>query len=223
MADENDQKDGGTPEPKTYSEDEMAAAVAAAKKEGASESYGHFQSIADKRIAEAENRNVELTKTISDMKEEHLKTLSPEDRRDAMIEELYKERHGVQPSSQPPDKSTVNDAPPAASGNTEDEMRKTIGTALESMGLDPSKVSWGDGKDSQADLKIFLGSVVDQVKAGQSDDKGSEGDKNQEKPGGENNVDTSRGAGGVTDFNTVKPQDLIASEPWKPIRGMIEE
>lgn len=225
----DDEKDGANAEPRTYSEEEMTEAIVGAKKEGATDSYSHFQSIADKQVADAktagDTQASELNKTIDTLRAAHLETLSPEERTAAMIEELYKDRGGAPASAPAPDKSTVKDAP--AGSGSEDDMRKAIGTAIDGMGLDSSKINWGDGKDGAADIKTFLGSVVDQVKAGQSGD-GKDGgskdgdDANKGKPG-ENNVDTSRGAGGSLDLTKTDPIDIITrSGKWEPVRGMVE-
>lgn len=217
-----DEKDGGTPEPKTYSEEEMTAAITGAKKEGASDSYSHFQSVADKQVADAKStgsaRESELTETIRTLKAAHLETLSPEERQTAMIEELYKDRVGDKPSAPAPDSPAAKDAP-AASGN-EDDMRKAIGTALESYGLDPGKVNWGDGKNGAADLKSFIGSVVDQVKAEKGGDEKDDDSDDGKKS--ENNVDITRGAGKATDVTQVDPLELVTSDKWEPVRGVME-
>jgi len=222
-----DQNDGGTPDPKTYSEEEMATAIAGAKKEGATESYTHFQSVADKEIAKERTsrgvRESELTKTIETLKADVISNLPESERLGAMVEEMYKDRHGEKSSSQEPDKESTKDQEFDQAGYAK-EMQEAIGTALEGLGLDPKKVNWGDGQNSADAMKTFLASVVDQAKDskddpdpdGKNDDKG--GDKK-----GSNNVDTSRGAGNAHDILQTDPKELITSEKWEPIRGMIEE
>ncbi len=229
MAD--DEKDGGTSDPKTYSEDEMAAAIAGAKKEGSTESWTHFQGVADKQIATAKfdgtAREAELTKTINSMKADHIQSLPEDQRQAAMVEEMYKDRGGANSSSQAPDNKTTVIESKVSSGDVEKQMRETIGVNLKELGLDPGKIDWGDGKNSEDSLKIFLASVVAQVKAETSGGNGDKsGDKNDsDTKSGENNVDTSRAAGSVHDVYTISPKEVMASggKKWEPIRGMSEE
>lgn len=228
-----EEKDGGTPDPKTYSEEEVATLKEEAKKEGASGSWSHFQSEADKQIAAFKNegsaREAELTKTINSMKATQIETLPVEERTRAMVEELYKDRVGASQSSAPaPDSKATNDASEVSTEDYSKQMQKNIGSALTDMGLDPDKINWGEGQDGQAALKTFLGSVVDQVKAGQSGSGSDAGDgdkkDNPDAKPGENNVDISRGAGKTLDVFSAKPQEIMALDgAWKPIRGMIEE
>ncbi len=222
-----DDQDGGTPEPKTYSEDEVKVLVEAAGKEGSTKSWNHFQGVADKQIAQAKSegtvREAELTSTINTMKAAHIESLPEDQRTAAMVEELYKDRAGAISSAPAPDsKATVKESS-VSDGDYEKQMRATIGTNLKELGLDPDKVDWGDGKDSSESLKTFLASVVAQVKAEKS---GNDGDKKDDSAGtkaGENNVDTSRGAGNVLDINQAKPIDLVTANKWEPIRGVMEE
>ena len=221
------EKDGENTDPKSYSEDEVKALVDAANKKGASESWGHFQGVADKQIAEAKNvgsaREAELTSTINSMKADHISSLPEEQRTAAMVEELYKDRQGAKSSSTAPDsKATVKESE-ALNGDYEKQMRETIGGHLKGMGLDPDKINWGEGKTGDESLKTFLASVVDQVKAGQSGDGDTKTKEDPDTKKSENNVDTSRGAGKSVDINQVSPLELVASQKWEPIRGMMEE
>lgn len=220
--------DGGTPEPKSYSEDEVKALVDAANKEGSAKSWTHFQGVADKQIAEAKTvgtaREAELTGTIDSMKAAHIAGLPEEQRTAAMVEELYKDKVGGKSSTSAPDSKTTVKESGVNSGDYEKQMRATIGGHLKEMGLDPDKVNWGDGKSGDESLKTFLGSVVEQVKAGKSADDNSDEKKNDsDAKKGENNVDTGRGAGKSVDINQVDPLALVSSQKWEPIRGMMEE
>ncbi|KKN77071.1 hypothetical protein LCGC14_0364100 [marine sediment metagenome] len=222
------EEDGGTPEPKTFSEDQVAELVAVGKKEGASESWRHFQSEADKQISAAKNegstREAELAKTIDTMKAAQIETLPVEERTRAMVEELYKDRGGVKSSSPAPDSKATNDSPGVSNEEAEKQVRETIGNHLKEMGLDPSKVNWGTSLDGNENLKALLGSIVDQAKAGQSS-AGDDANKDDDKSGksGQNNVDTSRGAGTSRDITQMKPIDLMTSGgKWEAIRGMEE-
>ncbi len=218
-------KDGGTPDPKTYSEEEMAAAIDGAKKEGATESYTHFQSVADKEISKARNESVahssELTKTIETLKADAISNLPESERMGAMVEELYKERHGEQSSSQSPDSKTTKDDSKFDQAGYQEDMQKSIGTAIESLGLDPKKLDWGTGQSGTDAMKTFLSSVVLQVKNQGKDDDAKDDDKDGDKKG-DNKVDTSRGAGNVKDILEIDPKELITSDKWEPIRGVVE-
>ena len=221
-------EDGENTEPKTYSEDEMTEAISKSEKEGAAKSWSHFQSIADKEIAkeraEHGTRESELTKTIDTMKADAIGNLPESERLGAMVEELYKDRHGEKSSSPAPDSKSTSDTEVDQASYAK-EMQEQIGGALKELGLDPTKVNWGDGKDGKESLKTFLGSVVEQVR-GQDKDSADD-DEKDEKSGdaksGESKVDTSRGAGSVSDVTQVKPIDLVTSDGWKPIRGGMEE
>ena len=224
------EKDGENTEPKSYSEDEVKALTEAANKKGASESWSHFQGVADKQINEAKNeggvREAELTKTIEAMKAEHISSLPEEQRTAAMVEELYKDRAGAKTSAPAPDSKPTVKEPDA--GDYEKQMRETIGGHLKEQGLDLDKINWGDGKNGDESLKTFLGSVVEQAKAQAKAEQSSDGDsKTKDDPDetkkGENNVDTSRGVGNTQDVLTTSPIALATSQKWEPIRGMMEE
>lgn len=223
-------KDGGTSDPKTYSEDEVKtlveAATETANKEGATKSWSHFQGVADKQISDAKNegtaREAELTNTINTMKAAHIESLPESERTAAMVEELYKDRAGVnKPSAPAPDSKTTVKESQVSNGDYEKQMQATIGGHLKELGLDPAKVSWGEGLSGDESLKTFLASVVAQAKAEKSG--GEEKKEDPDAKTGENNVDTSRGAGNSVDINTISPQALMAQDgAWKPIRGMEE-
>ena len=222
---DGEDKDGGTTDAKTFSQEEYDAAIATATKTGATESYTHFQGVADRQIAEAKNAGVaresELMKSIETMKSEAISHLPEGEQLGAMVKELYKDREGAKSSSPAPD-SKLTDKPDVSAADQEKAMRDTIGGHLKEFGVDASKISWGDGKSGDDALKVFLGSLVDEVKAnsGTKDDNSKSDDsKNESK--GENNVDTSRGAGSHTDINSISPQSLMESNgKWEPIRGM---
>ena len=219
--------DGENTDAKSYSEDEVKALTEAANKKGASESWSHFQGVADKQINEAKNeggvREAELTKTIEAMKADHISSLPEDQRTAAMVEELYKDRVGAKTSAPAPDSKATNKES-GANEDYEKAMRETIGGHLKGMGLDPDKINWGEGKTGDESLKTFLASVVEQVKAGQG--TGNDDNKTKDDPGdtkkSENNVDTSRGAGNISDIFTVEPLALVTSQKWEPIRGMEE-
>ncbi len=216
------EEDGGTPEPKTYSEEEMATAIEGAKKAGATDSHSHWQSIADKAIATAKAdgtaRESELTNTIETMRTAHIESLPESERQSAMIEELYKDRHEEKPSGPAPESKTIIEEPAFDEPKYAKDMQDQIGVVLKDLGLDPSKINWGDGKDSQETLKTFLTDVVEQAQGQSKEDP----DVDDDKPRGDNKVDMSRGAGNVSDIYTVDPKELVSQDKWEPIRGMIE-
>ena len=221
-----DEKDGGTPEPKSYNEEEVKALIDAANKEGAVKSWTHFQGVADKQIAEAKSegsaREAELTGTINSMKAAHIESLPEDQQTAAMVKELYKDQAGAKTSAPAPDsKVTIRES---EVGDSEKQLQEAIGNHLKDLGLDPSKVSWGNSQDGNENLKTFLGSVVDQVKAGKSaeDNKDDDPKDNPDTKTVENNVDTSRGAGKSADITQIDPLELISSAKWAPIRGMEE-
>ncbi len=212
-----DTQDGGTPEEKTYSEAEVTALRESAKKEGQTESWRHFQSEADKQIAkarsEAGTRETELTGQINTLKSSHLESLPAEERRNAMVEELYKERFESKPASGTPGAQVQTPDPEPDPAQYAAEMQGQIKVALKDLGIDPDKVDWGEGKSPGDSLKTFLGSVLAQSKFSESKD-----------PAPKNNqVDTARGAGDSLDLTKVDPKELITRNAWVPIRGMMEE
>ena len=223
---EDEQKDGENTEPKTYSEAEVAAAVETAKKEGANTSWSHFQSVADKEIAKAKSegsaRETALTETIDTMRTQHIAGLPEHERTGAMIEELYKDRHGEKSSGQAPDSKPVIKEPEFDQADAAKAMQEKIGGTLKKLGLDPDKVDWGDGKDPDKSMETFLAGVIEQAKGESKSGDESDDEKGDDKKRGEG-VDISRGVGSTTDVMTSTPKDIVASiGKWEPIRGMVE-
>ena len=147
---EGDDKDGGTTDAKTFSQEEYDAAIATATKTGATEAGAHFQGVADRQIAEAKNAGVaresELMKSIETMKSEAIGHLPEGERMNAMVEELYKDRQGAKSSSQAPDSKATDVNSTVSAADQEKAMRDTIGDHLKEFGVDTSKIRWGDGK-----------------------------------------------------------------------------
>ncbi len=224
-------KDGGTPETKSYTAEEitklLADATETGKKDGQNASWQHFQGVADKAVAEirktAGAENASQAETIAKMRTEHLESLPDGERDSAMIREMYAERNKPAPAAPASDNPGVQNAPVGSSN--EEALQASINKSLEGLGIDTSKVDWGKGKDPAASMDTFLKSVIDQVKdsqssetGGKTDDKDDEGDDSKGSES-QKHIDTSRGAGDTNDFLSKDPQSIIASEPWKPLHG----
>ncbi len=224
----SDEKDGENTEPKTFTQEEVDAIRLEGKAEGQKESHSHFQSVFDKQIAEIRTESTKdtdtLTASIRELRAANLAALPEGERNSAMIKDMYEDHLKPAPVSNVSDKPVIPSAP--VPGDSQQAMQTAINESLKELGLDTSKINWGEGNDPSASMKTFLGSVVSQVKEGAKTQDDPDGDKAGEKKGegseSQKHIDTSRGAGDSIDFLKSDPQALVASEEWKPIRGMME-
>ena len=159
---------------------------------GRTESYRHFQSIADKQIAEVKEQAKK--EVISEMKREQLKSLDPDERYKAMVEEVYNKM--FEGTTTVPEKLVTPS--PETNVSVDDgveEARKKISATLEKRGVDTSKINWGDGLDPGEAIGVFIDSITSQ--------------KRETKPQEEPLMDTSRSASGVMDILKADPVDII--------------
>ncbi len=224
----DDKPDGENTEPKTFTQEEVDAIREEGRATGQKESHSHFQSVFDKELAkvktDSQEENGRLNTSIREMRSANLAALPEGERDSAMIREMYEERNKPAPAV------TVSDKPdlPGTSiqGDSQQAMQDAINTSLKDLGLDTSKINWGTGNDAGANMKTFLGSVVEQVKEGAKSSKESSDDKSGDGEGegkeSQKHIDTSRGAGDAQEIMQRDPQSLVAQDEWKPIRGMTD-
>ncbi len=165
-----------------------------------------------------------LNTSIRELRAASLENLPEGERNTAMIKEMYEEHLKPAPASSASDKLDIPSTP--IQGDSQQAMQDAINTSLKELGLDTSKINWGEGNDPAASMKTFLGSVVEQVKEGaksEDDPFGDKsGDKSEDEKESQKHIDTSRGAGDAQDIIQRDPQSLVAQDEWKPIRGMME-
>lgn len=188
----------------------IAQAKEEARKEGEAKAHQHWQGIADKKISEvnklAEERLSKYEEELSTYRKQRFETMTPEEQQAAMIKELYERetKGGDKPSSE--GKAQDTDVKPA--GFDEDPRiaaRKQITPVLEEMGLDVSKIDWGDDTQGAEAMKRFVKSIVDQSKpTGTDETKKTEEEEEAER------VNTSRSMGkGEKDILKMNPRDLV--------------
>ncbi len=219
---------GENTEPKTFTQEEVDAIRAEGVATGQKESHSHFQSVFDKEIAKVKTESLEesgrLNTSIREMRAASLENLPEGERSLAMIKEMYEEHLKPAPASSASDKLDLPGPP--NQGDSQQAMQNAINESLKDLGLDTSKINWGEGNDPAASMKTFLGSVVEQVKEGAKSESSSSGDKSGDKEGDEKesqkHIDTSRGTGDAQDITQRDPQSLVAQDEWKPIRGMMD-
>ncbi len=219
-------KQGENDEPKTFTQEEVDAIRLEGRAEGKTESHSHFQSVFDKEVAKMRTESTKdtdsLNASIREMRAANLAALPEGERNSAMIKDMYEDYLKPAQVSTVPDKTDISSTP--SQGDSQDAMQASINASLKELGLDSSKIEWGNSEDGGANMKTFLGSVINLAKEGgkapadkpedKTEDKDAEGSESQK------HIDISRGAGGSTDYLKSDPQALVASEEWKPIRGM---
>ncbi len=149
--------DGGTPEPKTFTQAEVDAIRNEGKAEGQKESHSHFQSIFDKETAkiraDSNKENGELVTSIREMRAANLANLPEAERDSAMIREMYDERNKPAPAAPV---SPTPDVPSTVSqGASQQDLQDSINKSLTALGLDASKIDWGDGSDPDKSMTTF--------------------------------------------------------------------
>ncbi len=221
-------KQGENDEPKTFTQEEVDAIRIEGKAEGKSESHSHFQSVFDREVAKMRTESVKdtdsLNASIREMRAANLAALPEGERNSAMIKDMYEDYLKPAPVSTVLDKSDMPGAP--SQGDSQDAMQASINASLKELGMDPSKIEWGNSEDGNANMKTFLGSVITLAKGDGKAPSDNPEDKPEDKTGegseSQKHIDISRGAGSATDYLKSDPQALVASEEWKPIRGMMD-
>jgi len=206
---------------KTYTEDQMKELVAAAAKAGATDVWNKFQSQADRQVAQvkkdAETETERLRRERDDFEQRLLTGMSSEERQEYLLKRVLERQNApaVTPS-QTPSQAPTDSSDQAA------VAKEQIASALREVGIDPDKVDWND-------LPNFAKSVVAQAKGGAAtppaDQSGQTGDKDDSTGDDDEGdkappVDMSRSAGNETDITKMRPEDIIKSQKWTPIRGM---
>ncbi len=212
--------DGGTPnteekggEDKVYTEVDVQALVAAAKKEGQTETWQHWQSEADKKVSAArtqfETESKATGEELAGLKKARLDALTPEERSQAMLETVYERLTSPAVKETPADKPNIpdNTLSPGSDSETVTQARGEVGAVLKDMGIDLDKVDWADGVQGPDAMKRFLASVVAQV----SDKTKTDLEKEEEEKEASRTESSGKGGSGGFDYMKGDPVDLIKS------------
>lgn len=204
---------------KTYNQEDLdkllADARAEAAKEGEAKAHKHWQSVADKQISQVkEGFASEVSKRdalINEMRQARFQSMSPEERQQAMLEEIYNREIGgagaKQASESAPQPSFNAPAQADFDGQADprEAAQKEIAGILTDMGLDPGKVDWGNDVQGPDSMKRFLASVVAQTK--QPEQKKSEDPEESEAE----RINSQRGSAPVDrDILKMDPLHLIS-------------
>ncbi len=223
---EEDKDTGGeqNEEPTTFSQEDVDKQVEAAKKEGQTDAYRHWQGVADKAIAatreEESAKSSTLSAELSKLKADALEKMEPADRQNAMIEELYADRNKPAPAAT---KSTSKDDQASAEEKTakeaQDTVNESIKTAMKAAGIDPDKVDMADNLQGPEALEKFFKSVKAAAGTGAKSDGDDDGEESEEEDDDSNRQSSSASSGKTVDVITTDPLDIMREAPREIIRG----
>lgn len=236
--DDEQQQQSGEETPKTYTKEELDAAIAdakaEAKREGESNAFRHWQSVHDKQMAEAtkslQEQNAALQADLAAREKAAMDAMSPEDRQRAIMEKMWEKMNQPQDGAKSASPQGQSQTPPKDQGQpqyqepdvaaAQKQVRESVGAILKSdFGIDPTKVDWAEDTSGPEAMRRFLKSVREQM--------GGEGAKKPEGEGKDgdddvNRVSTSHGSTAAPDVKDIDPGSLIRSGYGKVVRGNMQ-
>jgi len=199
--------------PQTYDEATVQRLIAEAKQEGKTESWRHWQSLADKAVSSVAAEKANLQKQLDELKARQLEGMTPEQRQAAMLEAIYErlQTGGGQatapiPATPPPDSTSGPQDDSAAA------IKQQVSDVLKEMGVDPAKVDWAEDTSGAEAMKRFIKSIASQ--AGQPP---TEAPKPQDKE--ENQADTSKPGAAPVDPLQQDPMALLRKGYGTRVQG----
>ena len=203
----------------TFTQEDVDKQVEAAKKEGQTESYRHWQGMADKAIAatreEESAKSSKLADELGKLKADTLAKMEPDDRRNTMIEEMYANRNQPVPAKiESTGKDDQSSAEEKQAKEAQDALNASIKQSLKDAGIDPDKVDMADNLQGPEALKKFFKSIKEVANAK------SEGDEKEPEEDDDSNSQSSSSSSGKTlDVTKVDPLDIMREAPREIIRG----
>ena len=147
--------------------------------------------------------------------------MEPDDRRNAMIEEMYANRNPPAPAAtESTSKADQASAEEKQTKEAQDTVNASIKTALKDAGIDPEKVDMADNLQGPEALKKFLSSIKEAAKTGTKSEGDGEGSESEEEEGDDSNRQSSSSSSGKSlDVTKVDPLDIMREAPREIIRG----
>ncbi len=220
---DNDTGEEKNEESTTFTQEDVDKLVEAGKKEGQTESYRHWQGMADKAIAatreEESAKSSDLAEEVKKLKSDALGKMEPDDRRNAMIEEMYEDRNKPAPvKTESTSKADQSSTEEKTAKEAQDAVNVSIKTAMRAAGIDPEKVDMADNLQGPEALEKFFKSVKEAASTGTKSEEDSDGEKSEEDDDS-NSQSSSSSSGKTLDVTKVDPLDIMREAPREIIRG----